>query len=117
VCNSESDSENSDHGEEMSCESAYTPDMPGLDGKPKNGGPQRRSEEQVRAQRAASAQRASSQAESITQTVPQPLVHAEPITRAPTASRPLAPLGSDIDPTVPLKVPKKKKGPPKKQEA
>jgi hypothetical protein len=59
VCDSESDSENSDHGEEIPYTSAYTAEMLDEDGKPKNGGPQRLSEEQVRAQRAAAAQRAS----------------------------------------------------------
>jgi hypothetical protein len=34
VCNSEGDSENSDHGEEL--EGAYTPEMPDKDGKPKS---------------------------------------------------------------------------------
>jgi hypothetical protein len=40
-CSSESDSENSDHGEMWSYESTYTPEMLGPDGKPKNGGPPR----------------------------------------------------------------------------
>jgi hypothetical protein len=68
-----------------------------------------RSEEQVRAQRAAAAQRASSQTKPTIQDVSQLLVHSEPATHAPTLSRPPAPLGSDVDPTVPPKVPKKAK--------
>jgi hypothetical protein len=54
VCDSESDSENSDHGEMLSYAEMYTADMLGPDGKPKNGGPQRLSAVQVTALRAAS---------------------------------------------------------------
>jgi hypothetical protein len=53
VCDSESDSDHSDHGENRSYASMYTPDTPGPDGKPKNGGPQKLSETQALALRAA----------------------------------------------------------------
>jgi hypothetical protein len=38
VCDSESDSENSDHSEMWNYADMYTPDVLGPDGKPKNGG-------------------------------------------------------------------------------
>jgi hypothetical protein len=41
VCDSESDSEHTDHGEESHVGSMYTQEMIGADGKPKNGGPPR----------------------------------------------------------------------------
>jgi hypothetical protein len=79
VCDSESDSENSDHGEMWSYADMYTPDMLGGDGKPKTGGPQQLPAAQVLAMRAA-ARRAPSQpkgsAESTTQAstrLPTPL--------------------------------------------
>jgi hypothetical protein len=83
----ESDSEHSDHGEDWSYATMYTPDMIGPDGKPKNGGPQRLSQEQVRAQRAAAAHRGSNPAEVTIQ----------------------APLDLAADPKASPKVPKKKK--------
>jgi hypothetical protein len=64
-CSSESDSENSDHGEEMSHESMYTPEMLGPDGNPKNGGPQKLSNTQVLALRSAARSAPSSRGPSI----------------------------------------------------
>jgi hypothetical protein len=52
VRNSESDSENSDHGEILTNESMYTPEMLDAEGKPNNGGLQRLSNAQVLAWRA-----------------------------------------------------------------
>jgi hypothetical protein len=52
-CSSESDSENSDHGEMWTYESMYMPEMLGPDGKPKKGGPQVLLESQAFALRAA----------------------------------------------------------------
>jgi hypothetical protein len=61
VCGSESDSENSDHGEMWGHSGMYTPIMLGPDGKPKAGGPQQPSAAQANATRA-SAKLAVSQA-------------------------------------------------------
>jgi hypothetical protein len=107
VCDSESDSEHGDHWEEIPFTGAYTQEMLGKDGKPKNAGPQRLSNAQVLALRAA-AQRESRQAESTTQSVSRPLVQADHTTQAPTSSRPPAPLAPDVHASFPLKIPKKK---------
>jgi hypothetical protein len=63
VCDSESDSENSDHGENWSYADRCTLDMFGPDRKPKTGGPQQLSAAKVLASRAA-ALRTTSQQES-----------------------------------------------------
>jgi hypothetical protein len=63
VCDPESDSENSDHGEMWRYSDIYTPEMLGPDGKPKTGGPQQLSAAQVLDLRA-SAKRTAPQHES-----------------------------------------------------
>jgi hypothetical protein len=65
---SDSDSEHGDHGDEMSNESMYTPEMLGPDGTPKNGGPQRLSSTQALALRAAARSAPSSSGPSRTRT-------------------------------------------------
>jgi hypothetical protein len=121
VCDSESDSENSDHGEGISYQSAYTPEMLGPEGKPKNGAPQKLSAEEVRAQKTSAARRAPvDSAGSTTQTslllAERPNIQASfPLARpgrtiqVPTSSGPLALLGPGEDSSVPPKIPKKKK--------
>jgi hypothetical protein len=108
-CDSESDLEHSDHGEEIPFSSAYTPDMLNEDGKPKKGGRQPLSKAQVLGLRAV-AQRAPSQVESTIQAVSLPLTHADPTTRTPTSSRPPAPIGPDADAPVPPKDPEEEEG-------
>jgi hypothetical protein len=98
VCDSESDSDNSDHGEMWSYADMCTPDMLGPDGKPKNGGPQQLSAAQVLALRAA-AQRTSGSTEPTTQ----------------ASSRPVAPGNPDGEPLVPPKDQKKRKARAKEQ--
>jgi hypothetical protein len=106
-CDSESDSENSDHGEEISYRSAYTSEMLDAEGKPKNGGPKRFSEEQVRVQRAPAAHRSQSQAEPTTQ-AQKAAGSCRPTIAAPTLSRPPDPLVPEATPVDSPKVPKKK---------
>jgi hypothetical protein len=107
VCDSESDSDNSEHGEMWSHAEMYTPDMLESDGKPKNGGPLVLSQEQVRAQKAAAAHRAPDSARSTAQ-ASQPPVRPEPTKQAPTSSGPLAPLDSDAGSSAPPKVAQRK---------
>jgi hypothetical protein len=53
MCDSESDSDHSDNGEDWSYADMYTPGMLGPHGKPKTGGPQQLSAAQTNARRAA----------------------------------------------------------------
>jgi hypothetical protein len=107
VCDSESDSEHSDHGEDWSYPEMCTPDMLDANGKRKSGGPQQLSAAQVLALRAA-AQRTSSSVEPTTQSSQKPLsLSQELITQA--SSRPLAPLNSDGESTEPPKDLKKRR--------
>jgi hypothetical protein len=108
-CDSESDSEHSDHGKEFSVESMYTPEMIGRDGKPKNAGPQRLSDAQVLCLRASAlcapgSARPTAQAE-------MPLADSSQPTRQASVeqSSPLAPLDLSADTEVAPKAPKKRK--------
>jgi hypothetical protein len=94
TCDSKSDSEHGDYGEKIPYPSAYTSELLGEDGEPKDGGRPKLSHAQVLSQRAAF-ERASKQAESTTQ--------------APSSSRPPAPPVPDDDTSVPPKGPKKMK--------
>jgi hypothetical protein len=96
VCNSESGSENSDHGEQWTYKQMSTANMLGPNGKSTNGGPQMLSEEQVRAQRATAASYVPDLVES-TKQAQKAAGSCEPTTQASTTSRPPTPLNSDED--------------------
>jgi hypothetical protein len=108
-CSSDSDSEDSDHGETWSYADMHTSDMLGPDGKPKKGGPQVLSSDQAFALRAV-ANWAPDSAEPTIQAWQKPLALSEPAIRASSNSaRPLAPLDLVDEQEVPQKVPKKNK--------
>jgi hypothetical protein len=81
VCDSESDSENSDHGENIPVESMYTAELIGEDAKRKHGGPPKRSANQAFVLREAAHQMRES-ARPTMQAEPQPLAQSGPTIQA-----------------------------------
>jgi hypothetical protein len=113
VCSSESDSENSDHGENWSFADMYPPDMLDEDGKPKNGGPQRLSAAQVLQLRVAAqctlgTAKPTTQAEKLLAGCQHPTTQAQ--------KRPLASPNLDDDPSGVPKKKIKRKSPAKRSQ-
>jgi hypothetical protein len=106
VCDSESHSEHSDHGEDIPVNNMYTSELVGVDGKPK--GPQMLTPTQAVALRA-TARSAREAAKPTIQAESQPPARSEPTIQAsPEQSRPLVSLGPSAE-VSPKKTSKKRK--------